>query len=229
MESNEIIERYNSQPEYAQKRVRTLINDLCTANEESQNYCIRVCPKCGAVDPGFIKGGFSNSGKQMLKCPVCNKRFVVDHGQLTYYSHQSEDKWDQLIEDTFSQVPLKITVEKLYVNVCTVWSMRMKLLHAFEQLMQNTLLSDEIELDEKYFLNSHKGTQIKGVEGRKRGGSAKKRGLSNEKICLPTAIQRGGNAVLMATNTATPSADDIMKLAPHISEYCMVWHGMAGW
>lgn len=179
MESNEIIERYNSLPEYAQKRVRTLINDLCTANEESRSYCIRVCPKCGSVEPDFIKGGFSNSGKQMLRCPVCNKRFVVAHGQLTYYCHQSPDKWDQLIEDTFAQVPLKVTAEKISVNVCTVWSMRMKLLHAFEQLMQNTFLYDEIELDEKYFLNSHKGIQIEGVKGRKRGGSAKKRGLSN--------------------------------------------------
>lgn len=223
METYEIINQYKSLPEYAQKRVRSLINDLCTANEESQNYCIHVCPKCGAVEPGFIKGGFSNSGKQMLRCPVCKKRFVIDRGQLTYYSHQSEAKWDQLIEDTFAQISIEDTAEKLEISTYTVWRMRMKLLHAFEQLMMNTLLSDEIELDEKYFLNSHKGTQIDGVEGRKRGGSATKRGLSNEQICLPTAIQRSGNAVLMATNTATPSAEDIMKIAPHISEHCMAW------
>ena len=29
--------------------------------------------------------------------------------------------------------------------------------------------------------------------------------------------------MLMATNTATPSADDIMKIAPHNSEHCMAW------
>lgn len=223
MINKEIIERYNSLPEYAQTRVETLINHLLVAADVSRNYCINVCPKCGAVEPCFTKGGFSNSGKQMLRCPVCHKRFVVDHGQLTYYSHQDEDKWDQLIEDTFNQVPLKMTAEKLDVNVYTAWNMRMKLLHAFEQIQQCTLLSEEIELDEKYFLNSHKGTEIEGVKGRKRGGSAKKRGLSNEQICLPTAIQRGGNAILMATNTATPSSDDIMKLAPYINEQCMAW------
>ena len=120
MENNEIMERYNSLIGYAQKRIRTVINDLCIADEESQNYFIRICPKRGSVVPGFIKGDFSKSGKQMFGCPVCNNRFVVDHWQLTYYSHQGSDKWDQLIEDTFVKVPLKVTAEKLYVNVCTV-------------------------------------------------------------------------------------------------------------
>lgn len=42
METNEIIKQYNILPEYAQKRVRNLINELFTANEESQNYCIHT-------------------------------------------------------------------------------------------------------------------------------------------------------------------------------------------
>ena len=83
---------------------------------------------------------------------------------------------------------------------------RMKLLHMFEKLLNTTVVSGEIELDEKYLLNSHKGEKIAGVEPRKRGGSALKRGLSNEQICLPTAVQRNGTAVLKATNTATPTS-----------------------
>ena len=41
--------------------------------------------------------------------------------------------------------------------------MRMKLLLAPEQIQKETVLSEEIELAEKYFLNSHKGEQIEGV------------------------------------------------------------------
>ncbi|MBD0859445.1 IS1595 family transposase, partial [Erysipelotrichaceae bacterium 7770_A6] len=67
-----------------------------------------------------------------------------------------------------------------------------------------TVVSGEIELDEKYVLNSHKGEKIDNLKPRKRGGSASKRGLSNEQICLPTAVQRNGTAVLKATNTAAP-------------------------
>ena len=65
-------------------------------------------------------------------------------------------------------------------------ALTMKLLLMFEKLLNTTVVSGEIELDEKYLLNSHKGEKIAGVEPRKRGGSASKRGLSNEQICLPT-------------------------------------------
>lgn len=173
MEANEIIECYNTLSEYAQSRVAALVKDLHSAQEESRNYSIKICPKCGAVEPVFTKGGITHGGKQMLRCPVCKKRFVVDRGQLTFYSHQEEGKWDQLIEDTFKRVPLKNTAESLSISIYTAWRMRMKLLHALEQ--------------------------IEGVAGRKRGGKAKKRGLSSEQICLPTVIPRGGNAYLQAT------------------------------
>lgn len=52
------------------------------------------------------------------------------------------------------------------------------------------------------------------MKPRKRGGSASKRGLSNEQICLPTAVQRNGTAVLKATNTASPTSGYLMKLFP---------------
>ena len=94
----------------------------------------------------------------------------------------------------YSHSILKNVICCLAICIYAAWRMRMKLLHALEQIQMETVLSEEIELDEKYFLNSHKGEQIEGVAGRKRGGKAKKRGLSSEQICLPTVIQRGGNA-----------------------------------
>lgn len=99
----------------------------------------------------------------------------------------------------------------------------MQFFHALENFTSQTVISGEIELVEKYILNSHKGTEIDGVKSRKRGGSAKKSSLSNKQICLPTAVQRNGTAVLLATNTATPSAEDFMKIACHIRENSMAW------
>lgn len=63
-------------------------------------------------------------------------------------------------------------------------------------MIADTVVSGEIELDEKYALNSHKGEKIDNLKSRKRDGSASKRGLLNEQICLPTAVQRNGTAVL---------------------------------
>lgn len=45
------------------------------------------CPKRGCYHPHLVKSGFANSGKQMLRCKECGKRFVIDHDQLTFYSH----------------------------------------------------------------------------------------------------------------------------------------------
>lgn len=36
----------------------------------------------------------------MLRCCECNKRFVIDHGQLTYSTHQSQAVWNDFIVDT---------------------------------------------------------------------------------------------------------------------------------
>lgn len=223
MDENKIIEYYNSLDEFAQNKIDKELIDLMNAKNESRNYCIKYCPKCSAINNGFIKSGFSNSGKQMYRCNECNRRFVGDHGQLTYYSHQDESKWDQLIMDTFNQISVEQTAATLNVSTYTVWRMRMKLLHMFEKLVSDTVVSGEVEMDEKYFLNSHKGEKIEDKKPRKRGGSAQKRGLSNEQICLPTAVQRNGTAVLLATNTATPSSSDIMKIADHIGEKSMIW------
>ena len=42
------------------------------------------------------------------------------------------------------------TAATLDISTYTVWRMRMKLLHMFEELLNTTVVSGEIELDEKY-------------------------------------------------------------------------------
>ena len=50
-------------------------------------------------------------------------------------------------------------------------------------------------MDEKYTPYNHKGTKIDGVELKHRGTSTTKRGLSNQQICIITAIQRFGYTI----------------------------------
>ena len=81
-------------------QIKNMISSFLVMNFSVHEYVFEYCPKCGVHHPVLIKAGKANSGKQMYRCKHCNKRFVVDHGQLTYYSHQSEQKWNQLIDDT---------------------------------------------------------------------------------------------------------------------------------
>ena len=102
MKDLEIIEHYNSLDQFAKDKIDRELIDLVNAKKESRNYCIKECPKCGSANSRFTKGGKANSGKPMLQCSSCHKRFTIDYGQLTHYSHQDESKWDLLITDTFA-------------------------------------------------------------------------------------------------------------------------------
>ena len=217
------MEDINSLYPYQKETLRRQVIDYLIQNKESDNYTLGTCPKCGCEDPHWTKGGPANSNKQMMRCHACGHRTVIDYGQLTYYSHQDQSKWDQLIADVFDQVPEEATAAKLDVCPQTAWNMRMKLLHALEELVGTNVLKDEIELDEKYVRNSHKGKRIPGVEPRKRGESASKRGLSKEQICIATGVQRLGTSVLFPTNTGNPSAEDLMKLKDYLTPSSMVW------
>jgi len=209
-------------PYQIQKLEREII-DFQKANQESRTYVHKVCPKCGAENQKFTGGGKSGFGKHMLKCPSCRHRFVEDSGQLTFYSHQDQSKWDQLIEDTFAQVPETETAAKLDVSTWTVFRMRHKLLHSLEQLSGEEKLCSEVEINEKYVQNSEKGSKTEWRKPRKRGEPAGKRGLSDEKICIVTAVQRLGDSVLQATNSENPSSTDIMKIEKHIRSGSCVW------
>lgn len=96
------------------------------------SYHFEYCPKCGAYHPVLVKVGKTKAGKQMLKCNACNKRFVCDHGQLTFYSHQSQAKWNDLIIETQNGNSILKTAAKINVNESTAFRMRNKYLHFIE-------------------------------------------------------------------------------------------------
>lgn len=69
--------------------------DFLDTNSKIDTYHFEYCPKCGCYHPRLVKSGFANSGKQMLRCKECGKCFVIDRGQLTFYSHQDQSKWNE--------------------------------------------------------------------------------------------------------------------------------------
>ena len=162
------------------------ITDYLDTNNKMNTYHFEYCPKCGCYHPRLIKSGFANSGKQMLRCKECGKRFVVERGQLTFYSHQDQSKWNELILDTLNGVSLKETAAKINVNERNVFNMRHKLLVSL-------------------------GTKIDGVEPKHRGTPATKRGLSNQQVCIITAIQRFGHTIARTLNYGKPSSLDLLR------------------
>lgn len=119
--------------DYQIEKINRQIQDFIDTNKEVSEYHFEVCPKCGKVHPHLIKAGFANSGKQMLQCKDCKKRFVVDHGQLSFYSHQSQDKWNELIIHTIQGDSLLKTAAEMNVNEMTVFRMRHKFMNFLKE------------------------------------------------------------------------------------------------
>lgn len=117
---------------YQKERVSLMINDFIEINKQMDSYHFEYCPKCGAYHPVLVKAGKTKAGKQMLKCNACNKRFVCDHGQLTFYSHQSQAKWNDLIIQTQNGNSILKTAAKINVNESTAFRMCHKYLHFIE-------------------------------------------------------------------------------------------------
>ena len=59
-------------------QIKNMISSFLIMNFSVHEYVFEYCPKCGVHHPVLIKADKANSGKQMY--------------QLTYYSHQSEQK-----------------------------------------------------------------------------------------------------------------------------------------
>ena len=80
------------------------------------------------------------------------------------------------------------------------------------QEISSAMIEDVVEADETYVPESEKGTKFApGAKGkpRKRGTPAAKRGLSDEQICICTAVQRkSGDLVVQSENRASPSTLD---------------------
>ena len=91
------------------------------ANETAATPVIEYCPKCAKRHPKMIKARQTKNGKQMYRCTNCNKRFVSDTGQLTFYSHQSLSKWEIVLEDALNGLALSKTAVKIDMHYVTVF------------------------------------------------------------------------------------------------------------
>lgn len=66
-------------------------------------------------------------------------------------------------------------------------------------------------MNEKNTPYNHKGTKIDGVESKHRGPPATKRDLSNQRVCIITAIQRFTHTIARTLNYGKPSSIDLLR------------------
>ena len=113
-------------PDYAVSNAARLLQ-YENQSLDSFKFEFAFCPKCGKPNPHIIKGGFSNSNKQMYRCVDCGRRFVYDYGNLTWHSKMDDRAWFEVFKDILEGKSIYYTAERLGYAPKSVSYMRKKI------------------------------------------------------------------------------------------------------
>ena len=160
----------------------------------------RVCPFCGGTH--VVKNGKRADGTQKYICRECGRNPLATSNSLLCGTHKDLTTWLKFIECELNDESLKQTAEKCGIHLNTALEWRHKLHEAVSNSKKEEQLSGVIEMDETYPTVSYKGNHssknkefIMPRESHKRGSQISKRGLSNELLCIPCAVDETGNVI----------------------------------
>jgi transposase-like protein len=146
-----------------------------------------ACPHCRGER--VVRNGHA-SGLQRYKCRGCAKTFnSLTATPLARLRHK--DRWERQADVLRQGLSVHRAAQALAVAPSTAFRWR----HRFLQLPQSLKagsLQGVVEADETYFLRSSKGQRVQARKARHRGGSAAKRGLSEEQEPVLVVRDRSG-------------------------------------
>lgn len=173
-----------------------------------------VCPHCNSTY--VVKNGKLN-GKQRYKCKSCNKTFNDFTKSALSSTKLPLGKWIEYAKCMVLGYTIRKSAEIVEVCVKTSFYMRHKILDAIRMFMGIGDVDGVIEMDETFVAESFKGNHKKSGfimprPSRKRGKQIKKRGISNEQVCVATAIDRNGNLIMEMVCKGRVSNSDFKRL-----------------
>lgn len=149
------------------------------SRRKSLNNKQGICPHCG--NNRYVKFGFK-SKSQRYKCKSCNRSFTEYTGTWIAGIHH-KDKLDDYLGLMLEEKSLDKIKEVLSINKKTAFDWRHKVLASLSENDKDDF-TGITESDETFFLSSEKGRSVVHRESRKRGGSSKTRGVSNDQVAV---------------------------------------------
>ena len=164
----------------------------------------KVCPHC--EHDKVSRNGKSNN-KQRYICKSCGKTFNDFTQSPSYNSKKDTGKWILYTKCMINGYSIRKCAEIVEISVPTSFFWRHKIIDAIRTFMGIGSVGGVVEVDETFFRESFKGNHRKSTsftmprKPRKRGskgsqnskGSKRKRGISNEQVCVLCAMDRVGN------------------------------------
>lgn len=149
-----------------------------------------VCPRCQSNN---VKRWGRANNLQRFRCYSCGKTFNPLTG--TPLAHlRNKDRWLTMASALKQGFPLRRTADECDVSLTTAFRWRHRFLKA-ASLDKPDKLYGIAEADETYFLESFKGSHSLPRPPRRRGGKARKRGLSSEQVPVLVARDRHGHTL----------------------------------
>ncbi|GHU14344.1 hypothetical protein FACS189449_10910 [Alphaproteobacteria bacterium] len=221
---SDLIELVKHLPEKAVEEAIKNVTDLKEKYEKEEKRNRPPCPHCKSEN--VVRNGHK-CNKQAYLCRGCDKSFVQTTGSVMFNSRSGEAVWKEVIRDTIHGILLDKTAAKLVLRHKTVFNMRHKILYCLEQEEARNLMKlyGVCEADETYVLENLKGRKLPPDyyrKPRKHGAVAQKCGISDEYICICTAVEGEGKGIALSVNRATPQKTDIESVfGNRVSEYTL--------
>ena len=146
----------------------------------------RRCPHCGSG--GAVSRGKAR-GLRRYRCKACGKTFGALTGTALSGLHHKE-RWLSFGESLAEGETIRGSAERCGIAPSTAHRWRHRFLEAVRQAPDR--LVGIVEADETFVLESRKGERKLDRKPRRRGGKARKRGLSREQVPILVAADRTG-------------------------------------
>lgn len=154
-----------------------------------------ACPHCGHTK--YVRFG-KKSGSQRYKCKSCGRSFTEYSGTWMAGIHH-KDKIEGYLRLMVEEKSLDRIKESLSINKKTAFDWRHKILASLSDTDKGDFVGIT-ESDETFFLRSEKGRNVVDRKPRKRGGTSKSRGISEDQVAVVvTQDRRSGMDLTVAT------------------------------
>jgi transposase-like protein len=181
----------------------TVTNNVDINADNLQDFLTknRITEECKCVycsGKHIVKNGTRKDGVQTYICRDCGKSFSASSNSITSRTRKKISIWAKYLKCMIDKKTLNESADECGISLRTAFVWRHKILDAIKEVAEKTYLEGVVEADETFFNVSYKGNHSKSNtftmprKAHKRGGSVHTKGLSNEKVCVPCAIDENG-------------------------------------
>lgn len=176
--------------------------------------CFDAAPKCPHCAHAQLHRHGRSEGLQRYRCCACGRTFNALTGTpLARLRHKA--KWLDFLQTMQASLTVRQSARDVGVHRNTSFRWRHRFL-AWSKNDRPEHLHGITEADETYFLESSKGARTLDRPARKRGGSATRRGISSEQICVLVARDRTGQTLDFVTGKGPISKAQLRECLPPV-------------